>query len=140
MLLMMVIMSLPFLGIALFFVLPLSAAVPAYLAVAGFSGLYQWLMMGAMHLPVTTGREKMIGSVAVVRNWEGNAGQVAHDGEIWQAETSEKQNLVRGEKVGITRVNGLKLWVTPVDRPTTKSMSARGRPEAAPSAPQARTL
>jgi membrane protein implicated in regulation of membrane protease activity len=84
MLLMMIIMSLPLLGIGLFFVLPLAAALPAYLAVVGFSGIYQWLMMRAMHLPARTGTEGMMGSKAVVLNWEGTRGQVICEGEIWQ--------------------------------------------------------
>lgn len=138
MLLMMLIMSLPILGIALFFLLPLSAAIPAYLAVAGLSGLYQWLMMGAMRLPSRMGREKMIGSVAVVKSWERDTGQVIHDGEIWQAETKGRQDLARGDEVRITRVKGLSLRVRPVDCPTTKGVSARGRPHPAPSALQSR--
>ena len=114
MLLMMLIMSLPFLGIALFLVLPLGEAVPAYVVVAGFSVFYQWLMAGAMHLPVRTGMEKMAGSIAAVRSWDGRTGLVMHDGEIWQAETEVKQSFARGEKVGIAQVNGLKLRVAPL--------------------------
>jgi len=114
MLLMIVIMSLPLLGIGLFFALPLGAAIAAYLAVVGFSVLYQWLMMGTMHLPARMGRQKMKGSIAVVRRWDGLRGQVMLDGEIWQAETEEKQGFAIGDKVGITKVNGLKLRVEPL--------------------------
>lgn len=114
MLLMMLIMSLPLLGVGLFFVLPFAAALPSYLVLVGFSALYQWLMMGAMRLPARTGREKMPGSFAVVRNWAGNSGQVVHDGEVWLAQTKEKQSFARGEKVAVIRTSGLKLWVSPV--------------------------
>ncbi len=113
MLLMMIIMSLPLLGIGLFFVLPFWAALAAYLAVLAFFVVYQALMMGAMRLPVRTGAEKILSSRAEVLNWQGNSGQVICEGEIWQAESRGQQSFERRQKVAVSGMAGLKLIVTP---------------------------
>lgn len=113
MLLMMLIMGLPLLGIGVFYVLPFEAALAAYLVALGFFGLYQCLMMRAMGIPVCTGTEKLAGSRAVVLNWQGESGQVVREGEIWQAESKARQSFARGQKVAISKITGLTLWVRP---------------------------
>lgn len=113
MLLMMFIMSFPLLGIGLFFVLPFAAALPAYLAVLTFFGIYQWLMTRAMRLPPRTGTGRMVGSTGVVLNWEGGSGQLLCEGEVWQAAADGRRTFAHGEKVTIDRMKGLTLWVSP---------------------------
>jgi len=80
--------------------------------------------MGTMHLPARMGRQKMKGSIAVVRRWDGLRGQVMLDGEIWQAEAEEKQDFASGDKVGITKVDGLKLQVKPLSNGHTNVESS----------------
>jgi membrane protein implicated in regulation of membrane protease activity len=106
-------MCLPLLGLALFFVYPWRVALVPYLILVGVSGYFDWLMMHAMHLPVRSGRKGMIGSMAVVLNWRGDSGQVTWKDEIWQALTRDGKTLRTGERVVIDSVSGLTLSVKP---------------------------
>jgi membrane protein implicated in regulation of membrane protease activity len=121
---MMLIMALPVLGLGLFFVLPLTAAVPLYLVLLSVSGAYHWLMMRALRLPPQVGPEKMIGSVVTVRKWKGNAGQVIWESEIWRAETAGGTVPASGDKVVIEGLSGLILSVRPIDKPRAERHSA----------------
>jgi len=71
-----ILMGLPVLGLALFLVYPWQVALPPYLILTGASLFFDWLMMGAMHLPVRSGREAMIGSGTSLR-----AGRSAENGK-----------------------------------------------------------
>lgn len=60
------------------------------------------------------GPEALVGSAAVVRSWEGGAGQVFVHGALWQARlgwSHEDGPLQPGDHVVIERVNGLTLSV-----------------------------
>jgi len=59
----------------------------------------------------TTGAEGMIGEVAVAKMPLDPMGTVLAKGELWTAAT-EGERIERGEEVIITKVEGLKLWVT----------------------------
>jgi membrane-bound serine protease (ClpP class) len=58
-----------------------------------------------------TGREELVGKTAVVRVALDPEGMVLFKGELWTA-LSEKGRVKAGEEVIITRVEGLKLYVT----------------------------
>jgi membrane-bound serine protease (ClpP class) len=58
-----------------------------------------------------TGREAMVGTVAVARTTLDPAGTVLAHGELWQA-TMEKGSVEPGEEVMITKIDGLKLRVS----------------------------
>jgi len=58
-----------------------------------------------------TGREELVGKTAVVRAALDPEGMVLFKGELWTA-LSEKGRVKPGEEVIITRVEGLKLYVT----------------------------
>ncbi len=58
-----------------------------------------------------TGRESMVGKVAVARTPLDPKGTVFVHGERWEA-TVDEGRVEPGEEVVITRVEGLKLWVT----------------------------
>jgi membrane-bound ClpP family serine protease len=60
---------------------------------------------------VSTGREDLIGKTAVVRAALDPEGMVLFKGELWTA-ASEKGKVEPGEEVIITRIDGLKLYVT----------------------------
>lgn len=108
---MMLIMLLPIFGVALFFTMPLSAAIPLYLTLLVIAGLYHCLMIGAIRLPSQMGPEKMIGSRTSVRNWEGNSGQVVWNGEIWRARERNGSSLSETDDVIIDGRCGLTLLV-----------------------------
>jgi membrane-bound ClpP family serine protease len=115
MILMVLLMFLPLLGLALFYLYPWRVALGPYLILVGVSGLFNWLMLRAMRLPVRTGREEMIGSTAVVLNWNGRSGQVVWGGEIWRAQAEGGRTFKHGETVVIDSVSGLVLSVRPAD-------------------------
>jgi membrane-bound ClpP family serine protease len=60
---------------------------------------------------VATGREELIGKTAEVEVALEPKGVVLVDGELWTA-ILEKGRVAKGEEVIITRVEGLKLYVT----------------------------
>jgi len=66
----------------------------------------------ALHGKATTGREGLIGEVAVVRYRLAPRGQVFLQGELWNAESSVP--VADGESVRVTAVEGLTLKVVPV--------------------------
>jgi membrane-bound ClpP family serine protease len=59
----------------------------------------------------SAGVEEMIGKEAVVRTPLEPEGTVLAEGELWTA-VAEDSRIEPGEEVIITRVEGLKLWVT----------------------------
>ncbi len=60
---------------------------------------------------LSTGVEEMIGKEAVVRTALNPKGTVLAEGELWTA-IAEGSKIEPGEEVLITKVEGLKLWVT----------------------------
>jgi membrane-bound ClpP family serine protease len=60
---------------------------------------------------LSAGIEEMVGKEAVVRMSLDPKGTVLAEGEIWTA-VAEGSTIESGEEVIITRVEGLKLWVT----------------------------
>ena len=59
----------------------------------------------------STGKEELIGKTATVRTKLNPKGTIFHEGEIWKAVLDEGQ-AEAGEEVTITKVDGLKLYVT----------------------------
>ena len=60
---------------------------------------------------VSAGREELVGKIAEVKIALEPKGVVFIQGERWKA-IAEKGRVESGEEVVITRVEGLKLWVT----------------------------
>jgi membrane-bound ClpP family serine protease len=60
---------------------------------------------------VSVGVEEMIGKEAVVQTVLNPKGMVLAEGELWTA-VAEDSTIEPGEEVIITKVEGLKLWVT----------------------------
>lgn len=60
---------------------------------------------------VSAGVEEMVGKEAVVRTTLEPRGAVLAEGELWTA-IAEGSKIEAGQEVIITRVEGLKLWVT----------------------------
>ncbi|MFQ6059134.1 MAG: NfeD family protein [Anaerolineae bacterium] len=99
----------PILGLALFAVLPLSLALPAYGVIAAVSLLLYGKIMQAMRMPAQTGREEMVGAVVEVVSEAGSEGLIRYKGELWTAMSKEK--LRPGAEVVIVGFEGLRALV-----------------------------
>ena len=97
-------------GGALFQISPWLIAIVVILVAAFFAFAIQ-MVIRVHRRQATTGREELVGKTAVVRVALDPEGMVLFKGELWTA-LSEKGRAKPGEEVIITRVEGLKLYVT----------------------------
>ena len=67
--------------------------------------------------PISTGREGLLNGEAEILKWSGGQGEVRARGEIWQAVPDEPRSFRKGETVKITKIDGLKLVIGPMDEP-----------------------
>ena len=79
--------------------------VVAFLAVTVIWGIR------AHRLKIAAGKEEMIGKSATVRTALDPQGTVFLEGEEWTA-VSEDGKVEPGEEVSVTKINGLKIYVT----------------------------
>lgn len=86
-----------------------STLLPTVIAVSAFFIGIVILAIRAQTSRKRTGLEGLIGDQAEVVAWAGTRGKVFTHGELWQAESAEE--LSKGEKVEITKVEGLRLTV-----------------------------
>ena len=70
-----------------------------------------YAIVRGQRLKLSAGVENMIGKEAVVQTALTPKGTVLAEGELWTA-IAEDSTIEPGEEVTITRVEGLKLWVT----------------------------
>jgi len=104
-----IILIMPILSLALFWVFPMSVALPIYIVVLLFSVIIYNSLIHAMHTPVKTGRHGLIGHKAIVLDFVKPEGHVQVHGEIWRAESPGA--LRKGEKVDVVGIEGLTLKV-----------------------------
>jgi len=100
----------PILALPVFWLLPLSIAVPAYGAVLVITGLIAWPVVTAMRRPQLTGAEAMIGTRAEAITELSPHGLVRCRGEVWSATADEP--TAGGERVRVLAVDRLHLRVT----------------------------
>jgi membrane protein implicated in regulation of membrane protease activity len=103
------ILLLPLLALPLFWLTPLSIALPAYVAVLALSGGIYLLAMRAMHRPVQTGMEALVHRRGEVLAKDGNLFRVRLGSELWNAGSNE--NLHCGDSVEVEAVENLRLRV-----------------------------
>ena len=103
------ILLLPLLALPLFWLVPMSIAVPVYAAVLLLSGGIYFLAIRAMRQPVQTGVEALIHSTGEVLGKEGSLFRVRVRSEVWNAESTD--NLRPGDYVEVVAVEGLRLKV-----------------------------
>ena len=89
------------------------------LGVAAIGGIIYAIIKGQQR-KLTAGAEEMIGKEAVAQTALNPKGTVVAEGEIWTA-IAEGDKVEQGEEVIITKVKGLKLWVTKI--PTIKEVN-----------------
>jgi len=59
----------------------------------------------------TTGVEAMLGEAATIISWSGKKGRVSIDGEQWQAYADDAYDLRSGDKVLVSKIDGLKIKI-----------------------------
>lgn len=120
------ILLLPVLALPIFWVAPLSVAVPAYAAVVALSVWTYVLIMRSMHRPLESGVEKLEHDEGEVIETSGKRAMVRVESEIWQARCDEE--LRRGDRVRVLAVEGLTLRVARVQPPSHSSGGGRNAP------------
>ena len=111
------ILVLPVLGLAVFWLWPLSVAAPVYAVILAISLAMYYLIMQAVRRPVMTGAEEILQKTGKVLEVRGRKISVRVRGEIWNAESSDR--LHTGDDVSITGLEGLVLRVQRLDDATT---------------------
>jgi membrane-bound serine protease (ClpP class) len=64
---------------------------------------------------VITGGEALIGAAGTVLQWDGGAGRVLVNGEVWQAHS--RQSMAPGARIKVVARDGLSLTVEPAHLP-----------------------
>jgi membrane-bound serine protease (ClpP class) len=84
-------------------------------SIAFFAGgmllLMVTMLMRSRRRAVVAGPEEMIDSTGAVLDWAGGEGHVRIHGEVWRARA--KGSIAKGERVRVTRIDGLTLEVEP---------------------------
>jgi len=63
----------------------------------------------------TTGVEAMLGEAATIISWSSKKGRVSIDGEQWQAYADDTYDLRSGDKVLVSKIDGLKIKIAYTD-------------------------
>ncbi len=99
----------PIITLPIFWLLPMSLALPVYLTVLGTAGLLLWPGLGALRLPQRAGREGMVGARGDAVTEINPRGLVQCQGEIWEAIAREQ--IPAGARVRVLAVDRLRLRV-----------------------------
>jgi membrane protein implicated in regulation of membrane protease activity len=103
------ILMLPVLGLPVFWLLPLSQALPIYGVILALSILVYVYVMRALHHPVETGAEEILHSTGKVVEVGAKDVSVRVHSEMWRAVSAEK--LKPGDLVEVVGIDGLQLRV-----------------------------
>lgn len=99
----------------------MNIALPVIAAVATAGALavvaIAWLATRSLRRPVVTGAQAMVGETAEVLGEFTGRGRVRYGGEIWNAHSGKPVHL--GQRVRIVKVDGLMLWVEPLEPAVT---------------------
>lgn len=91
-------------------------SVPLVVAVGLLIGLLFFLLLvyalRALRVPIHAGAESFVGKTGSVKRWEGEAGQVQLESELWSAESADGSDTIsKGDKVEVVEVSGIRLKV-----------------------------
>ena len=68
------------------------------------------IALRAQHRPIQTGEESFVGKIGTAKMFEGEAGQVQVESELWSAEKAPGSESIRkGDKIEVVEVRGLRL-------------------------------
>lgn len=104
-----VLLALPLLVLPIFWLAPLSIAIPVYGLIFTISVIIYWLAYRAMHLPVVTGAEALLHQVGTIVGIKNGLYKVRLNNEYWNALSDEQ--LQSGERVEVCSVHGNTLEV-----------------------------
>ena len=104
------ILFLPFFAVPIFWLFPITTALPLYFLVLGISLFLYFKIFQAMRQKVKTGREAMLGKKGLVVEDIDPEGKVQYANEIWDA-TAGGSRFLKGEQVKIMGIRGLVLLV-----------------------------
>jgi membrane-bound ClpP family serine protease len=104
------ILFLPAFALPIFWVFPLSIALPLYLFIMAISLFLYFKVFQAMHQEVQTGQEAMLKKEALVIEDINPEGKILYAGEIWNA-TGKGKRFLKGEQVIIREFRGLRIIV-----------------------------
>ncbi|HUZ71751.1 MAG TPA: nodulation protein NfeD [Stellaceae bacterium] len=93
------------------FGLSISVVVAATVITAGFFFLVLAMLLRSRRRPVVTGGEALIGAAGEVVSWDGPAGRVRVEGELWQARA--RQPVPPRTRIKVVGRDGLVLTVEP---------------------------
>jgi membrane-bound serine protease (ClpP class) len=99
----------PVLALPVFWLLPLSIAMPVYGAVLVLTALMAWPVVAAMRRPQLTGVEGMIGARGEALTELNPHGLIRCQGEVWSATADER--IPAGERVRVVAVDRLQAQV-----------------------------
>lgn len=103
------ILLLPVLALPLFWLMPLTIAVPVYVIVLVVSAWVYLLALRAMHQPVRTGVEELLHAPGKVTGKDKGVFQVRVHSEIWTAESAD--DLSPGDRIEVVSVKNMRLKV-----------------------------
>ena len=70
------------------------------------------IALRAQHRPIQTGEESFVGKIGTAKMFEGEAGQVQVESELWSAEkVPGSESIRKGDKIEVVEVRGLRLIV-----------------------------
>ena len=122
-----VVILLPILGIAVFWLMPVGFAIPGYLVILLLCGLVYWATIRAMRKRPVTGRESLVGDTARVVSELGPEDRVQYEveaqGALWSANSPDV--LKRGKTVHIMAVDGLTLTVRRIEAKRDRSLPVK---------------
>lgn len=107
------ILMLPLLALPIFWLMPLSTALPVYSVVVLLASVIYLLAIRAMRRPVETGYEEILKSTGQVIDIQENITHVRVHSEIWNAISSDK--LCEGDRIKVVSMDGLTLKVQRID-------------------------
>jgi len=113
------ILLMPLIALAVFWIWPIAIAAPAYAVVTLLSVWMYALIWRAMHRPVRVGSEELLQSQGKVVEVEGATLRVLVHSELWNAESNEP--LHPGERVKVVGKDGLVLQVRRIDSVENKA-------------------
>ncbi|MFN7965240.1 MAG: nodulation protein NfeD [Acidobacteriota bacterium] len=103
--------------------LPLGSLVPVALTLIGALSAVTWIVSRAQRSPVMTGREQMIGAIAVTNTELAPEGKVFVHGELWSAKS--ERPTPAGTRVRVVGAKGLQLTVEPLAPTDDESGASR---------------
>ncbi|MFN7085224.1 MAG: NfeD family protein [Burkholderiales bacterium] len=119
-------LALPLLALPMFWIFPLSVALPAYGMVTGLSAVIYWYAIQAMNQPIQNGLEGMVGEIGkVIENRKGDLLIQIHN-ELWHA-VSPGVPLRAGDEVEVVGEEHLILRVQKLE-PDTRHFRGSARP------------